>query len=294
MSMSRDFTRRESVFSVPGLDSVLDGYGRNPGPMDRRDMTFSFRVFVDDGNLDAAYDLLAAAIAPGYPVRLVYTTDALAQWFTIGSNPSIKHTLTSANSWGHGGFCDFAVTFRIRPDWRKRSPEITDVTYSAANSEVYAADDSERYTAPGATTITSADQPFMMDATGTAGFDLPTLPDTAPTFALVGPCGGDDGIEVGNGTAQTTDTSGNRHDIVFVLPFNLPTASDSCSVVLASQSFTYTVGGVVRTFRPTKPLYQREYFRVQPGVVNQCYVRALGSNPKTGGYISRNFFKKRA
>jgi hypothetical protein len=294
MSLSRDWGRRESVVSVPGLDSVLDQFGKLPGPMDRADVTFSFTVLTNGDN-DAAEDLLRAQVAPGYPQRLVYRTDSGGLWFTLGSNPRIKQSSAAANNWGGGGKCDFTVSWRIRPDWRPRLPSIVDTLYRADNSEVYAADNHEIYLAPGATLIAAAQQPFTMDATGTAGYDLPTLPDTGAYFSLSGPVGGDGGIIIGNNTATVTDTTGNRVAVILGIPFNLPTASDSCVLDLAAQTFTHNGA----PFRPNKPAYQREYFRVQPGVVNQCYVLAVAGNDgqvhaKTGGFITRRFWKKKA
>lgn len=273
--------------AIPGMDSVLDGYGRIPGPMDRRDVSFSFRVFTNDGDLDKAYDLLAAAIAPGYPVRLVYTTDAGEQWFTVGSNPSIKHTLTSANNWNHGGYCDFVVAWRIRPDWWTRYSENVSVwplvptTFHVANDEVFSN--------LGTTAITSANQNFTLNATGTAGIDLPTLPDTAAKIYIVGPAGGDAGIGVSSFTATARDGNGIQQPVFFTLSFKLPTANDSVSLDLGAQSFSHN--GV--PFRPYKPSYQPHYFRVDPGVVNSGVVTAFGANPLTGGSITVDWRRKR-
>jgi hypothetical protein len=291
MTMTRDFARRESVMVIPGMDGVLDGYGRIPGPMDRRDQSFTFRVFTSDGNLDAAYDLLAAQVAPGYPQRLVYLTDSGTQWFTVGSNPRIQHTLTAANNWGHGGYCDFTVTWRIRPDWRPRYSEASQVFHSVTS---FAA--STTFGSLGATTIASTSQPFSVDARGTAGTDLPTLPDSGATITLTGPCGGANGLLVLNYSATAYDSAGTAQPLYFIIPFNLPTSHDSCSLKFASQTFLHN--GV--PFRPQKPLdgaglsYQREWFRIEPGILNSCHVNALGASPLVGGKITVDFWRKRA
>jgi hypothetical protein len=294
MSMGRDWGRRESIQSIPGMDSVLDQYGRLPGPQDRRDMTFGFRVFTNGDN-DAAYDLLAAQVAPGVPQRLVYQTDSdplcLSPWYTVGSNPRIQHSLTAANSWGHGGFVDFQVTWRIRPDWRPRFSETAEIFHAAST---FAA--STHFGALGTTVIAADPQPFSIDARGTAGSDLPTLPDTGPTITLTGPCGGATGLVIVNDSYTVRDTAGTLHSLTFGLPFSLPTSADSCILKFAGQSFTHN--GVA--FRPTRPLdanglsYQREYFRVVAGVLNSCRVFAQGGGALTGGAIKVDFWKKRA
>lgn len=288
MSMQRDFGRRESIMSVPSMDGVLSGHGRRAGPTDVRYVTFSFRVFTAD--LDAAYDLLAAQVAPGVPQRLVYQMDSGALWFTIGYTPSIKQTVTAANSWGAGGYCDFAVTWRIRPDWRPRYSETAPPTYSATNSEVYRTDNSETYSMQGVTNITLATTPFTMDSTGVAGVNLPTIDDTGPAFYITGPAGGSLGIAVANYSAMIADKLGVMQPTYFTIPFNLPTAHDTAYCDFAKQSF-YHNG---TPFRPLKPDYQHGWFIVKAGIVNQCTVGALGTSPLTGGQITHDFWRKRA
>ena len=222
MSLSRDFSRRESVQAIPGMDSVLDGYGRLGGPIDRRDVAFSFRVFVDDGDLDRAYDFLMAAIGPGTPVRLVYQTDQGALWYTTASNPSLQHTLTAANQWGHGGFCDFQVRWRIRPDWRPRYSETADVFRF---STVFLANTT--FGNLGGTHITAVNTPFYIDATGIAGNTLPTLPDYGVTITINGPLGGSVdvngqlGFRVINGTLTVRDGAGALQSTYFDVPIQL-------------------------------------------------------------------------
>jgi hypothetical protein len=203
MSMTRDFARRESVMALPSLDSVLDGYGRRGGPMDRRDMAFSFRRFTGSADLDADYDRLAAWLAPGNQMRLVYQTDSGVLWYTTASNPRIQNTVTSANNWNSGGFQDFTVTFRIRPYWTPHDPEAKPPTFAADNSETFRADDSETFLSPGTTRITASPQAVLLDATGVAGSTLPTIPDTGPFVFIVGPAGGG-----GTGAAALAHASG--------------------------------------------------------------------------------------
>jgi hypothetical protein len=285
LSMGRDWARRESVLVVPSADGVIDGNGRVPGAMERRDFPVAFRVIVGpSGDLDAAYDLLAAQVAPGVPQRLVYQTDSGALWFTVGHNPSIRHTLSADNK-GLTAFADFTVTWRIRPDWRAR--------YSEASQRFRRGTVFVRGTtfgSLGSTTIAAASQTFTVDATGTAGFDLPTLPDSGATITISGPAGGLGGMIVQNASDPLTDGVGNPTPTYFTLPFRLNTASDSCTLNLASQ--TFTVNG--QSFRPTKPDWQPWWFRIRPGMVNQCAVVAQGASPLTGGRIKIDWIRRRA
>jgi hypothetical protein len=279
MSMSRDFARRESVQSIPSMDGVLDGYGRVPGPMDRREVAFSFRVLLDDGDLDRAYDLLMAAIGPGTPVRLVYQTDQGALWYTTASNPAVQHTVTSGNNWGHGGYCDFQVTWRIRPDWRPRYSEAAEVFH--VNTLFVAG---TRFGSAGSTVILAQTQSFTIDATGIAGSNLPTIPDYGVTITVNGPLGGSVdvngqlGFRVVNGTLTVRDSTGAQQQSYFDVPIQLVDAFNGVTLKMDRQSFTFN--GI--PFRPRKPAYQPWYFGVKPGVVNSCAVVGLGQGTHLG------------
>lgn len=284
MSMGRDWGRRESVTVIPGVDGVADGYGAAGGPIDRRDQTFSFRKFTNGQN-DAEYDRLMAWIAPGKRIRLVYQADDGATlWYTPASDARLAHTLTSANSWGTGGYVDFAITWRIRPDWRPRFSETAQVFRTGS---VFVA--ATTFGSLGTTVITTAIQPFTIDATGVAGVTLPTLPDRGPKVTVHGPVGGDGGFRVLNYTATTIDPSGAEAPTYFDVPFKLPASADTTILNFAAQIFT----GDGVPFRPTKPSYQSEYFRIDPGVVNQCYFQALGGSVLTGGSIAVDWWRKR-
>lgn len=287
MSMGRDFARRETVVVIPGVDSVLSYNGRNPGAMERRDQPFSFRVFSSDN--DAAFDLLAAQIAPGVPKRLVYVTDSGQQRFTNGYDSKIQSTLVTANKAGWSGYQDFNVTWRIRPYWTLRSPEAPaqPVRFSPLHTEVFSPLHNERFLAPGMTPIVSASQAFQLDATGTAGKDLPTIPNRAMLFYFQGPMGGDDGIEVINYDSWIKDKTGAKVQRLFTLPFNLPTSADSAFCDFPRMKFWHNGIG----FRPYKPDYQPEYFQVENGIINNCAVNGLGANILTGGYLDKTWYK---
>jgi hypothetical protein len=291
MSMSRDFGRRESVQSIPGLDSVLDSNGRNPGPMDRRDVTFSFRVFSNDGDLDKFYDLLAAQLAPGVPVRLVYVTDAGFQWFTLAANPRIQQTLTAANSWGHGGYADFAVTWRIRPDWRRRFPSNIAVWRTDAVEGVYGTDAAEGVWADASTPLTAALVAFTADNTGTAGYDLPTLADTGPTVVITGPCGGAGGMRLRNNDVVITAPNGTQ-DTMYTNILRPLAANESYTLTLATRSCLRN--GVNAPRDIAKPPWQREYLRIEPGIVNHLSLEPVGAAPVGGGNIRVVWEYKRA
>jgi hypothetical protein len=284
-SFSRDFARRESIVSIPGADGVADAYGRTPGPIDKREATFGFRVFTTDGDLDKAYDLIAAWVAPGYPQRLIYITDAGYTRVYYVANPRYQHTLASANSWGRGGFVDFAVTWRVlkvRAPFSEASDRFTSTTetFNPAHDETFGSN--------GTTVIASPTQGFSIDARGTAGLDLPTLADRAPKIVIHGPAGGTGGFTVQNFAATTRDTNGIAQPVQFTVPFYLPTASDSASFDFAAQIFLHN--GV--PFRPTKPNYQREWFRVEPGVVNSCAFIGLPQGfGLTGGRIFIDWYR---
>jgi len=285
MTMGRDFGRREAVMAIPGMDSVLDGNGRGAGSIDRREQSFGFRVFCPNDDLDAAYDLLAASLGPGTPMRLVYQPDNGPLRYTIGSNPKIAHTTVSANK-GGASHADFTVTWRIRPDWRWRYSETVQLFPTVATT--FAPTNSETFTARGTTIITANPQPFLVDARGTAGNDLPTLPDTGSTITLTGPCGGDGGIQVANNSITLYDTQGTPFPLYFLLPFNLPTAYDSCSLNFASQTFLHNG----RPFRPLKPGWQREWFRIQPGIVNNCALLPINGNVLLGGGVTVDWIRR--
>lgn len=286
MSMDRSFGRRESVLVIPGLDSVLDAYGRLPGPMDRRDLTFAFRTMTGGDN-DAAYDALAAWLAPGTPIRLVFQTDQGGLWYTTASNPHLTLTETSAANWGEDGYSDFTITWRIRPDWRLRYSETAERFLGATT---FAFDHHETFGSRGTTTIAANPQTFLVDARGTAGLDLPTIPDTGPTVTISGPAGGDGGMKVTNTNVLYTDRNGAQQVQQFTIPFKLPTADDSVTLKFAAGSFMHTSSA----FRPTKPDYQPEYFTIQPGIQNTCQLIPLGTNPLTGGHVTVDFWRRRA
>jgi hypothetical protein len=277
MQMGRDFGRRELIAAIPGLDSVLDGNGRNAGPMDRRDQSFSFRVPVPDDDLDRAYDLLAAQVAPGYPQRLVYLTDSETRRFTVGSNPRIQCTLVSANR-GGSSFCDFTVTWRIRPWWTTRYSEATDLWGN--NDGVWGVDDGlwgGFYTHALPTTPTT----ILIDATGVAGATLPTLDDTGPVITLTGPWGGDRGSRLKNFSAPLVDGVGSTQYTSITLPTKL-LAGESAVLDCGAQRFL--VRGV-----PIRPVregpYQRDWFRIRAGTINQLYAECLGPSAVGGGAI---------
>jgi hypothetical protein len=286
MTMTRDFGRRESVQSIPGLDSVLDQYGRTGGPMDRRDMTFSFRRFTGSADLDADYDRLAAWLAPGNRMRLVYQTDSGAQWFTVASNPRIQNTVTAANNWNNGGFQDFTVTWRIRPDWRPRFSQASDVW--GTNDGVWGTADGNwggAFTIP----LTSATTNFTVDATGVAGSTLPTLPDTGPVITIDGPYGGTLGIVIANNSSFFTNAAGVRTSVQLTLPFALG-YNEEIVLDCARQKFTYKG----TPFRPIKDPAQPVWFRIDPGIVNSIGVACNGTSIATAGAIILDWFKKRA
>jgi hypothetical protein len=267
------------------MDSVLDGNGRNPGPMDRRAQPFSFRVFTNGDN-DAAYDLLAAQMAPGVPQRLVYQTDSGALWYTVGSNPRIQHTLAAANSWGAGGYVDFTVTWRIRPDWRPRFSQASDIW--GTNDGIWGVSDGIWGSA---FTVTLSSNPcsFTLDATGVAGSTLPTIPDTAPTITITGPFGGTGGIGLYNLSAYFRFTDGSLQPYQLILPYQCPSAHDTYALNLASQTFLFN--GV--PFRPQRPLGQPYWWIVKPGIVNNCTIQAAGGGALTGGSVAIDWWKKR-
>ncbi len=287
MTMDRDFARRESVFSIPGMDSVVDGYGQQPGPIERRDQSFGFRVVPPSRDLDAAADLLLAQVAPGVPQRLVYQPDnpAAPYRYTTGVFRGYKHALT-APARGSTPHADFTVTWRINPAWTLRYSEVADIYHS--DTVVFRADNSETFGSIGVTAITTTWQTFTVDARGTAGIDLPTLWDTGPTINITGPAGGASGMVVSNSSILIPDTAGTYQPMQFYLPFNLPTATDSCTLRFGAQAFSRN--GI--PFRPTKPDYQRGFFAVRAGVLNSCTIGPLGAASYTGGSIAIDWWRK--
>jgi hypothetical protein len=278
MSLSRNFGRRESVVSIPGLDSVLDQYGRQPGPMDRTDVTFAFTVFTNGDN-DAAEDLLRAQIAPGEPQRLVYQTDSGALWFTLGSNPRIQQTSTAANNWGSGGTCNFTVTWRIRPDWRPRFSQASDVW--GVNDGIWGVNDGI-WGATNAIALPTNPTLFTIDATGTAGKDLPTISDTGPVVTINGPFGGDGGIILLNSSAPLRDPAGNPSSVQLTLPFKLRNFSEQIVLDCAARRFLHN--GI--PFRPVKNTWQRVFFQITAGTLNNLGLYCVGANPLSGASVS--------
>jgi hypothetical protein len=288
MQMPRDFGRREAIQVIPGADDVQSAFGRAAAPMAARQQSFSFRVFVTTGDLDAAYDRLAAQVAPGEAQRLVYLTDRGFLRFTVGSDPQIQQTTTSASRYGANGYVDFTVTWRIRPDWRARYREAREEQYLTDNSETYTVSHTETYLAPGAVVISATAQTMTMDATGVAGYDLPTLPDLGVVLGFTGPCGGAQGIQIENNTLLVRNTAGALVPSYVYIPFALPTASDSVTLDCGTQTFFHNNV----PFRPIKAAYQPFWFGVKPGVINNCIVRAIGSGALIGGTMSRTWYRK--
>jgi hypothetical protein len=281
MSLTRDWGRRESIVSIPGADGVLDAYGRNPGPIDRRDITFGFRVIVGPGgDLDRAYDLLAAQVAPGYPQRLVYQTDAGYIRIYYVANPSYRHTTVAENK-GLTAYVDFAVTWRLlkaRAQFSEASERFTSTieTFDPAHTETFGV--------AGTTTIASPTQNFTVDARGTAGQDMPILADRGPKITITGPAGGTGGMIVRNTSALIRNVSGTLVATEFTIPFYLPTANDFVTLDFAAQTF---LSSGIGPFRPTKANYQREWFRIEPGIVNTCVFIGLPAGAGlTGGKIT--------
>lgn len=286
--MNRDFARRESALVIPSMDSVLDAYGQGGGPMDRRDQSFTFRVFTAD--LDAAYDLLAAQVVHGAPVRLRYLTDTGGEWLTIAYNAKIQHTLTSSSHWGTGGVAEFTVIFRIRPYWTQRFSHASDVW--GYNDGVWGASDGT-WGGAGIVPLSAASVNFNLDNTGTAGFDLPTLPTTGLTLTITGGTdgfGGTGGILIVNGSAFRRDPSG------ALVAYNLtvPQVPPGAEMVIDTGKQRFTLSGV--PFRPVKDPWQREWFIVEAGIVNGCSITALGSSQLFGSSAAllADYFKRRA
>jgi hypothetical protein len=246
--------------------------------MDRRDMSFGFRVIVGPGgNIDAAEDTLRAWIAPGYPQRLVYQTDSGALWYTVGYNPSIKQT-TVADNKAMTAYVDFTVTWRIRPDWRPRFSEASDVW--GVNDGVWGTNDGI-WGAAFAVALNANPTTFTIDATGVAGSNLPTIPDTGPVFTLTGVFGGDSGIVITNNTALVTNTTNARVPMNLGLPSKLLAGSTWVADCGAQR---FTLNGTL--LRPTRPAYQREWMRIVPGVVNTLSITAYGTNALVGGSVT--------
>jgi len=285
MSMQRDFGRRESLMSIPGMDSALSGHGRRSGPIDTRYETFGFRVVTPD--LDAAYSLLAAQVLGGRPVRLVYRTDSGALWYTIGYTPSIKHTLTAKNS-GLTPHADFSVTWRIRPYWTLRYSEASDI-WTENPGDLWTEDATDLWGAGFVTAIADTGggvTTFNIDATGTAGANLPTLPDTGPVITINGPAGGAVGIQIVNYATTVIDTGGAITPGYFGMPQLL--AGQSALLDCGAQSFT--IQGV--PFRPVKRVFQPGYLRIEAGKVNTIQVQPIGASPLFGGAINIDWYRK--
>jgi hypothetical protein len=291
MSMNRDWGRRDAIGVAPGVDGVFDSYGAAGGPIDKRDQAFSFRKMTNGQN-DAEYDRLMAWIAPGRRIRLVYQADDGATlWYTTASDARLVHTLASATSWGTGGYVDFAITWRIRPDWRPRLSESAEVFHLGSLFVL-----GSTFSNVGTTTIAANPQPFTVNATGVAGVNLPTLPDRGPTVTVWGPVGDDGGFTVSNLTATTIDPSGAEVPTYFKVPFKLPTANDSATMNFAAGRCTHTTAaGATTVFRPFKPAYQGEYFRIDAGKTNSCTfsVSNFGGTILTGGKIKVDFWRKK-
>jgi hypothetical protein len=291
MSLSRDIARRESVLSIPKMDGVLSGNGRNPSPRARTDVTFAFRVFVADGNLDRAADLLYAQVAPGVPQRLVYTTDLGTLRFAVAYDASVRHTLTAANSWGGGGYCDFAVTWRI-DGWRAQIPEGASVWAidKADPSPMWAATGAgvAVYWLNGGFALPSATTAFTLDATGTVGGTQPTLADTGPVITIQGPFGGQFGILIVNQDVLVPDSTGALVPMQLLIPTYAPSANDVIVVNCATQTFT----GSGVPLRPQKIPLRDTTFQINPGIVNHCYAQCFGPSPLTGGVLTVSWWRR--
>jgi hypothetical protein len=297
MEMNRDFARREIVTVVPSVDGVLGG--NIPGAIDRLDQTFQFRVFTNGDN-DRAHALLAAQLAPGLPQRLVYQTDAGTLWYANAYNPSIRHSLTSGNQWGNVGFVDFTVTWRRTP-WTPRFSQNADIW--GYNDGIWGINDGlwgvNQYAV-----LNSTATYINVDATGTAGVDLPTIPTTDAHMTVNGSFGGDgqpiatDGSQVSiaiiNYSNMVVTPSGAIDAGYLWLPPPALGFGSYFDLDFASQTFLRVdPNGVIAPFRPKKPSYQPFYFQIEPGMQNAVGVFGIGLNntARVNGTISLDWFK---
>lgn len=280
MQLDVGIARRQSVTTIPGVDGVADGYGSRSGPLDDRILTYTCLV-PTAGGPEAARDRLMAALMGTRKVRLVaLADDNVTLWFTTGKLIRLDLVLDAEQAFRF----TFKAQWRIRPDWRLEFSESAQVFRTGT---VFAA--GTTFGSLGTTVVNIDPKTFTIDATGVAGISLPTLPDRGPKITLHGPLGGTAGFLVANNTATTIDPSGAEVPSYFIVPFKLPTAADTAILNFAAQTFT----GDGVPFRPTKPAFQSEYFRIDPGVVNQCAIGALGTSIVTGGSISIDWYKKR-
>jgi len=276
------FARREGVMVIPGADGVVDTYHGGAAPIEKREWGQAFRVlFPRGGGFDAARDLLLANVAPGYTQTLVYQTDGGALRYTEGSFLKFAHIMT-VKDWL---YADFGVTWRIRPNWQLRFSETAQVFGST--STFHPAHD-ETFSARGYVPLNATLKTWTVNATGTLAVDLPTLHDTGPLIVVTGPFGGDSGMQITNNSALAQDPYGLMQPVTLTVPLKLA-AGDTLRIDCASQTFTLNN----RPVRPTKPAWQREWFRVQAGVANLLGAACLGANQVSGGGLTfdwhRNF-----
>jgi hypothetical protein len=288
MTMDLSMARRESVQTIPGLDSVLDTYGGRSGPFERRDFTWGFRI-ITKGGADAAYDLLMAAILVDRPVRLVYKTDSGALWFNKGQFLRIDAQYTI----DHRYYVDVRVTWRVQPYWKAQFSELADIW--GVNDGIWGTNDGLWGQGFWYALTISPLQTFAIDARGTAGTNLPTIGDVSPLIQITanappsGYVGGDQGIRVTNGNARYVDTDGTLQPTRLTVPFAL-LGNYGCTLDCAKRSFT--VNGA--DFRPIKNSpAQPWYFKVEPGVLNNIGVEALGANQAMNGIFKIDWIRKR-
>jgi hypothetical protein len=254
--------------------------------MDRRDITFSFTL-PTAGDNDAAYDALAVWIVPGVPIRLVYQLDSGALWYTTAYNGHIQQTETSGGNWGHGGLLNFTITWRIRPDWRPEFSEASDVW--GVGDGIWGVSDG-LWGAVNRVTVTTDPFTFTLDARGTAGNDLPTIPDTGPLIQLTGPLGGTNGLLIQNSSpgALVMNRQGIMSPRYFIVPQLL--SGQTAYYDFARQYFISN--GVV--VRPFKPDYQPTYTIISPGELNTISLVGQGTGILTGGNIIWDWWRRRA
>lgn len=272
-------SRREAVTVIPGANGVRSSQGRIAGAFDKRVFPCTFRVLTNRGP-DAAHDLLMGAILGRDDVRLVYKTDSGVLRFTNATLLDVKEDRNNNQRY----YVDFTVTWRIDTGWRLQYSENADVflpvveTFAAANNEVFASD--------GSTAITADPLQILIDATGTAGVNLPTIEDTGPKVYIVGPAGGSGGMAFYNYSAWVRDTNGARVHPFFSVPYQLLDSRYNLYMDFGAQTFVFSFPGGYQFFRPFKPDYQPYYTIVEDGIINNYALSGLGTGILTGGQLT--------
>lgn len=280
-------TRRSGAFAVLGADGAINPYGLGAPPLAAHQFAWQVRIFTKLAggsavSFDAARDLLVRNIMHGKPQTLVYRADDNTLRFNIGYFIDAPSIITTQSPLFH----DFRIVWSLDdPYWRSQYP--ADVLIWGATGKQWG-----DVTLPpwGSTSFSLATNPttHVVDATGTPQLGVPTAPDKGPIITIIGPFGGAGGVTIYNDAVLFDNGTG------FV-----PMQFTITEKILAGVHYVVDCGaksvrkdGAPAYNKFTVPLYQEDWFRIEPNVANSMRFVCNGSGAVAGGSSTVVYFLK--